>query len=212
MSFETLYTYTQIHGLPSVSLTRSESEGGGGGGGGEGGGTEEYDIIVAPPDIFSGGDNCATPTPGDFLLCSPGGGGGGGGCDSGTSTPRYQPESPCVDTLPSKASPLATYLLKAEKPTERAAKTQSPSQLAVSLQRSDEPPTPTDHPKLSIAPRDSQTAAATSRILSKLSSRGKVLGRGSAGVAEVDGSSVPLLRRGVSEGSESTSSYEGTDM
>lgn len=63
---------------------------------------KDEDYIVAPPDIFSG-DTCATPTPGDFLV-------GGIGTDSGSSTPRYL-DSPSVESLTSKASPLATHHL-----------------------------------------------------------------------------------------------------
>ncbi len=55
---------------------------------------------MAPPDIFSGGDNCATPTPGDFMSNS------GTGTDSGASTPVYL-DSPSVESLTGKVSPLA---------------------------------------------------------------------------------------------------------
>lgn len=95
--FIVLLLSTQLQQLPVAFVSRSDSEGGG---------TKDEDDIVAPPDIFSG-DTCATPTPGDFLL-------GGGGGDSGTSTPRYL-DSPSVESLHSRGSPLASFNLKAEK-------------------------------------------------------------------------------------------------
>ena len=175
----------QLQRLPSATVSLSDS----------GGVIEDDDIIVAPPDIFSGGDNCATPTPGDFLLLPAGG--SSGGTDSGSSTPRYL-DSPSAESLSSikGSSPLASYLLRAEKPSEIAlkekAKTLPSSNLASSHKKAPDivarsssaalssgqgsvtaeapPPVPVKYSKLAIAPRNSPAAAATSHILSILSS------------------------------------------
>ncbi len=55
---------------------------------------------------------CATPTPGDFLT-----GRSLAGTDSGSSTPRCL-DSPSVESLISKASPLAVHHRKAGKSTD----------------------------------------------------------------------------------------------
>lgn len=170
-----------------------------------GGGPDEYDIIVAPPDIFAG-DNCATPTPGDFIT------GPGAGMDSGTSTPRYM-DSPSVDTPPSKTSPLATFLLKTEKPSDPPVKSKTqPSNLAQSSHKAPNSPpngsSASHHDqqlsKLSIAPRDSPVAVATSRVLSILSNTQPKMKASGRNVA--DPSSEETVR-GVAGCSE-----EGTNM
>lgn len=201
--------------LPSADVSRSDS----------GGGIEDDYLIVAPPDLFSG-DNCATPTPGDF----------GTGTDSGCSTPRLL-DSPLVD-MSSKASPLATYLMKAERggSSDTSKEISKPrvqtSNLAHSIYRApggtpqprdvsdNQPQSPTnpEFSKLSIAPHDSPMAAATNRVLGILSSSNHTPKPSERGVAEgLDpASAFSLFSRESSAESRSSDrssdSCEGTDM
>lgn len=198
-------------GLPPTNVSRSDS----GGGGGE---EEEDDVIVAPPETFSG-DNCATPTPGDFITSH-----SGTGIDSGSSTPRYL-DSPSTssDALTGvvSPSPLSTHLQKAgEISGEKSANLSSnmmqsshdchniaeSSRKASSVGKS-------EFTKLSIAPRDSPTAMVTSRILrvlagAKQNSKNSVTKTSS----EEDNPDFSLTRLSSTPESESGTSEEGTDM
>lgn len=184
----------------------------------EGGLEEDETVIVAPPEVFSG-DNCATPTPGDFSSHT------GSGMDSGTSTPRYS-DSLSTESMTGKASPLTMFLAKAEKINSKprssslthslqehqVAKTTSGS----SVRDDDDDTRPDLHTKLYIAPHDSPAAKATSRILSILSSSQhnlKPSGTKSSSEDNPDYSLTSLPRHTSSLESESLDSVaEGTDM
>ena len=179
-----------------------------------GGIIEEEEVIVAPPDRFSA-DNCATPTPGDYTPIS------GTGLDSGTSTPRSL-ESSSMDNLAVKLSPLTSSLLKIEKNKPRSPNVahslhESHSTEPVNSSSDDSPLEKLDHLKLSIAPRDSPIAMATTRVLSILSSSQHNLKPSEKNLSKTSSEednpdyTLTSLHRGSSTDSESNFS-EGTNM